>query len=158
MMKKNIIVSTITILTAGALLFGATSTFAETDDVQTFAQKLAQKLGIEESKVKTALTELHSERQAEIKKKVEERLNQLVTEGKLTREQKDKILAKQKELSEKREANKEALKNKTTEERKELMEKEREELKTWAKENGIDLQYLMGPMKRHKGMRFKMMR
>lgn len=155
-MKKKIIIPAITILTAGALFFGINSTLAQTEDGQTFASKLAAKLGLEESKVKSALDELHEERHTVMEQKAEERLSQLVTEGKLTKEQKDKILAKQKELYQMHDENKDELKDKTPQERKELMNKKREELEAWAKENGIDIKYLLNPLRGHGGMKWKL--
>ncbi len=54
-------------------------------------------------------------------------LDQLVKDGKITADQKSKLEAKQKELESARTA-------------------ERDALKQWASDNGIDMQYLMGPM------------
>jgi len=110
----------------------------------TFISKLAGKLGIDVDKIKTAFDDLFKEHQTEMQSKADERLSQAVTEGKITEAQKKLILEKQKELQEKRESNRETFQNMSEEERRTAMEKERTDLETWAKNNGIDLSYMMG--------------
>ncbi len=70
------------------------------------------------------------------------RLDQAVKDGKITQEQEDKIIAKQKELKAERDANKEAIKNKTEAERKAAMEAKKTELEKWAKDNNVPIEYL----------------
>ncbi len=70
----------------------------------------------------------------------EERLTQLAKEGKITEAQKTAILAELKTLKEK--YNLESLKDLTEEKRKAKMEDMMEELKAWAKEQGIDEKYV----------------
>ena len=105
-----------------------TTTTASTDDTtesQAFADKLAAKLGVDSSKVKTALDELKGERQAERKAKVSANLDQAVKDGVITSDQKQKIIDKQAEIQKQRDQNKSDMQN-------------------WAKENGIDLTKLRG--------------
>lgn len=80
-----------------------------------------------------------AEKQSEMQQKFEERLNQAVTDGKLTQEQANLIIAKKAEL----EAQRQNLQNGTPEENKEAMQEHRDELKQWAEDNNIPLQYFM---------------
>ena len=75
--------------------------------------------------------------------KQEERLSQLVTDGKITEDLKALILNKYKEIQAERESNKDSFRNLTPEERKAQMEEKKTELEAWANENGIDIKYLM---------------
>ncbi len=67
------------------------------------------------------------------------RLDELVTAGKITAEQKQLIINKQAELQKQRETNRDQSTGKTDAERKTAMETERAELEAWAKTNNIDL-------------------
>ncbi|MCX8008770.1 MAG: hypothetical protein N3A54_03625 [Patescibacteria group bacterium] len=107
-------------------------------------QKIADKFRLNKNDVQAVFDEHHKEMRAVMFARWEEKLSQLVNEGKITQAQKTLILNKMKELAEKREANKTAWQNKTREEIREQMRKEREELEQWAKNNGIDPQYLIG--------------
>ena len=60
-----------------------------------------------------------------MQKRLEDRLSQLVLDGKLNETQKQAILAKHKEMETQRGS-------------------KRQEMETWAKANGIDLQYVFG--------------
>jgi hypothetical protein len=71
----------------------------------------------------------------------------LVTDGKLTQAQADKINAKRTELKAAMDADRTAMDSKTDAERKAAMDTKKTELDTWLKDNGIDTQYaylLMG--------------
>ena len=70
-----------------------------------------------------------------------ERLDELIATDDLTEEQKAAILAKKAEM----ETEHEGLRNLSPEERRVAMEEHREETKTWAEENGIDLAQI-GPL------------
>jgi hypothetical protein len=104
-----------------------------------------------QSVIKADREEKHEARHAEHKQQMEERLTQAVKDGKITEEQKSKILAKHQEIADKREAERDAMKDKTREERKAAMDANREELKKWASDNGIDEKYLMGFGRGHHG-------
>lgn len=100
------------------------------------ASSLANKLNLEESTVSTALdsvrAEHQAERKAEMKTSYTEKLTQAVSDGKLTEEQKTLLLGKFDELQTKHEAIRSQ------------METLRTETETWAKDNNIDTEYLMG--------------
>lgn len=84
---------------------------------------LANKLGVDEASVETAMEEIREERKEERQAEFSENLQSLVESGELTQEQKVAIEEKTAELEAER-------------------EKQREELEAWAEENGIDLKYL----------------
>lgn len=140
---------------AGAGAVSAATNTPATDGPTALIDKIAQKFNLNRDEVKAVFDEEHQTREAEHEKKVEERLNQAVTDGKITSEQKDKIIAKLDELRSTREANREAMKDKTDEERKAAMKSERAALEKWATDNGVPMEYLrMGGMRGgpHTGM------
>ena len=142
----------------GTVLFGAVNTFAQTtasdqNPMSSLVQKIADKFGLNKDEVQAVFDENRQEHQARMQQRYEERLTQDVKDEKITEEQKQLILQKHKELSENRQSKMEEMKNMSVEERKTEMERERQELENWAKENGIDPQYLMGGFGPHKGFR-----
>ena len=148
-MDKKYYIAAAVLAIVGASIMGASAVSAQNADVrQNMIKSLAQKLGIEESKVQTAMEAIHTERQAEMQKKMEVNLTQAVKDGKITEAQKQLILKKHAEMKAERENWKESMQNLTPEQRKAAMEKKRAELQSWAKENGIDMsvfQLGMGP-------------
>ncbi len=129
---------------SGAGTFGVSNALAQVggDGEQSLIQELSQKLGIEESKVQSAFDQIHQEHKVKMQADYETRLNQLVSDGKITETQKQLILEKKKELESNRQSEMEKIKNMTPEERKSQMEAKRKELDDWAKQNGIDPEYL----------------
>lgn len=130
---------------SGFLFFGATAAQAqETNAVKTsLIQRIAQKFNLKEADVKTVFDQHHSERQAEMQKKVDEKLTQAVKDGKITEAQKQLIVAKHKEMQTQFESQKETMKDMTPEQRKTAMEAQKKSLQDWATQNNIDIQYLM---------------
>lgn len=114
-----------------------------------FIQKLIEKFNLNQEEVYNFLEEDREERRQEMQAHFEERLNQLVTDGKITETQKQAILSKKEELEQERAQNQE--------ERGEKREEHMEEMKKWAEENGIDLdifQEIMGNFRGEKGPGF----
>lgn len=107
-------------------------------------QKISQKFGLKEADVKAVFDQQHTEKQAQMQAKMDEKLAQLVKDGKITEAQKNLILAKHKEMQSNRQSKMEAMKNMTPEQRKAAMEQHKKELQDWATQNGIDSQYLFG--------------
>jgi hypothetical protein len=158
------------LLIAGALttigaagLAGNSMILAEsgTSGAESLVSKIAQKFNLKTEDVQAVFDEEKSTHEAERQAKMEEKLNQAVTDGKLTAEQKDKIIAKHKELQTQMEADREAMKDKTHDERHAAMEAKRTELEQWAKDNNIPLEYLHvihkhgGPGRGGHGMRLE---
>lgn len=143
-MKNKMYIAIASVALIGlATVVTVSSVFAqETGDTTTFVQKLAQKLGISEDKVKTAVDELHTERHVQMQAAYEKELQTYVDNGEITAAQKDLIVAKMKELQTNRQSKMESMQSMTREERRAAMEAERTALETWANENNIDMKYL----------------
>jgi hypothetical protein len=127
---------------AGMTGLGVASAASGSSSGDTIIDKIASKFNLNKDDVRAVFDEERSEREAEHQQKVEERLSKAVKEGKLTESQKVKIIAKLAELKAEREADRDAMKGKTTEECRAIMQQKREELRQWAKGNGISLTYL----------------
>lgn len=138
---------------AGASLFGAATSFAQgsTDEGTSLVQKIATKFGLSQSDVQAVFDEHREERHIKLQVRFDERLMQLVADGKITEEQKAKILEKFAELKEQK-VHREEFKNMTRDERKAAYKQKHEELKAWAEANGIDLEILTGAFGHGKGM------
>jgi hypothetical protein len=127
-------------LTAG-IVSAATTDSSGTDGMSSLVDKIATKFNLNKEEVKAVFDEDRASHQVEHAAKMEERLTQAVKDGKLTEDQKSKILAKLQELKDNRPDPSE-MKGKTRAERREAMEKHHAELETWAKENDIPMEYL----------------
>lgn len=118
----------------GAAVVGAQSNSSPGNSL---AQKIAQKFNLKESDVKAVIDEQHTEMEQQHKQKLEDRLTQNVKDGKITEEQKTKILAKLEELQKDREANREKMKSEDKTERRAFMNQKHAELTQWLKDNNI---------------------
>ena len=145
-MKHKILVPALVLTILSAGIFGTGKVVAESSqgNYPPIIQKLVQKFGLKENEVQVVFDEARKERQTQMQTKFEERLNQIVADGKLNEAQKQMILAKHKELAEKRGTKPENWQNMTPEQRRQYMETQRQELEAWAKQNNIDLQYFLG--------------
>jgi hypothetical protein len=131
-------------LGAGAILtiagMGAVS--AQGDDSNSIVDKLSSKFNLNKTEVQKVFDEEHATRAAEHKQKLEERLTQAVKDGKITEDQKGKILAKFDEEK----AFRDSLKDKSEDERKAAMKQHRLDMQQWAADNDIDLRMIhFGP-------------
>lgn len=146
-MKKIILPILVTTLVLGSGLFVTKYALAEGDGqghMSALVQKIADKFGLNVDDVQEVFNQDRQERQEEMRAKFEERLSDDVAGEVITEDQKQLILQKREELEAARQANMESMQDLSEEERRTAMETEREELKTWAEENGIDLKYIMG--------------
>lgn len=114
--NKKVLIPTIALGLAVSAGAGWAATRAANSNM---AQKLSEKLGIEQSTVSTALDSIKSERQAERQQEISESLDKAVSDGVITAEQKQAWLDKQTELEKQR-------------------EQERVEMQQWLTDNGID--------------------
>lgn len=165
-MKKGILIAISVFVLAGVLVVGVKAASAQTatSPMTNFVDQLAQKLGLEKSKVQTAVDSIHKDRQAKMQQTLETKLSQAVKDGKITDAQKKAIIAKLQELQNKHQADRENFKNLTQDQLKAEMEKrkaemtqERTNLENWAKQNNLDLSVLktygvFGPGMRGPGM------
>ena len=100
--------------------------------------------------VQSVFDENRAEHQQERKAKLENRLTKAVQNGKLTEDQKAKILAKIDENK----AFFESLKDMEPAERKTALDNHKKEMEAWAKENGIHNKWTMPGRGRHHGPEF----
>lgn len=127
-MKKNIIIPVLTLALATLVGVGAYTGLAAASNgngngPQADVSSLAEKLGVDESKVQEAFDQMHTERQAEREAQYSDNLDKAVADGKITAEQKQLILDKHDSIeTEKRQRG--------------------QEMRTWAEENGIDMEIL----------------
>lgn len=129
------------------LAHAATSTSTDTNPQQSLIDKLVSKFNLNKADVQKVFDEERSERDSEREAQTKTELDALVKDGKITQGQEDKLIAKAKEIQSQREANRDAMKDKTDAERKAAMDKERDSLKQWLSDNGIAREYgrfLMG--------------
>lgn len=146
--KKSLIVAGIVTSSLGltAAMVPNMASAAETSDGSSKASivdKIATKFNLNKDQVQQVFDQDRQEHEADRKAKLEERLTQAVSDGKITADQKQAILTKLDELQKQREANKDKFKDMTAAERKAAMEQERTDLQTWAKQNNIPMEYLM---------------
>ena len=143
LIKNKLLISTAAITIVVASVIGVTSALAQNNNGQhqSLIAELAQKLGIDQSKVQTAFDQIKQERQPQTETRYEVMLSQAIQNGKITDTQKQLILDKHKELVSKRQTN---WQNLTPRERKDELKKERQDLINWAKQNNIDPFYLWG--------------
>lgn len=118
------------------------ATNSSTDPQAGIVDKLSTTFNLDKNEVQKVFDQEHAEREAEMQKRIEDRLSQAVTDGKITEEQKQKILAKHAELKAAMETEHETLKDKTPEERRTFMEQKHEELKKWAEDNDIPKEFM----------------
>jgi hypothetical protein len=131
-MNKKIVISVLTLALAGSAIMAVRTSAQGIFSGDNFISTLAQKFGKSEDEVKTVFDEVRNERQAEMQTQQEDRLTQAVTDGNLTEDQKQLILAKKAELQTERQADRQ------------MRQTHQQELKTWADDLGIDTQYLFG--------------
>lgn len=124
-------------IVAGSMLAVSAANAQTGGDSDERASGFAERFSLDESEVKSYFLEKHEARQADREEKHVEHLASLVEEGTLTQEQADALSTKKTEMHEAREALRDQ--DLTREEMKEQMEASRDEFKTWAEEQGIDL-------------------
>lgn len=124
---------------AGVPLVASADTSSTQSGGTSIVDKIATKFNLNKSDVQKVFDEDRAAHQAEHEQKFKDRLAQLVKDGKISQAQADKIQAKHDEIK----TYMESLKDKTPSERHAAMKTKMDELKQWAKDNGIDEQYLM---------------
>lgn len=137
-LKKSLLAvgaaSAIGLASAAGVVSAAANTSARTDLVD----KIAQRFSLNRDDVQKVFDENRATHEAEMQQNMQDRLTQAVKDGKITEDQKAKILAKADEMK----TFMDTLKDKTAEERKTAMENKRNELEQWAKDNNIPIQYV----------------
>ena len=141
-MNKKIIIPAVSIALLGSVVtYGLTSVKAETNTPTEFpplVQKLISKFNLNKDEVSKIMEQDRSERQAEMQKRFEEKLTELVKTEKLTENQKTALISKHNEMK----ANKQNIREMTREERQNKMQEEKSKYEEWSKSQGIDLSLL----------------
>ena len=142
-MNKKALMSLIAVgvIASGLVL---NTTLAKADEKSGFSDivsRIAEKFNLEEEEVQAVFDSVHDEHMQEMKAKFEDRLSNLVDEGKLTEEQKQALIAKHQEM----ELNLPKPGEEASEDLHAQMKARHEEFRAWAEEEGIDLS-LIGPM------------
>ena len=151
MKNKKILLSLLTVgVIASGVLFKTADVFADDNGVYSdIVSRISQKFGLQESEVQAVFDSVRDEHKEEAKQHFEDNLTSLVSEGKITEDQKNALIQKHTEM----ETNREDLSDLSHEERHQKMEQNRLEFENWAKEQGIDLS-LIHPMKMGRGEGF----
>jgi len=126
-MKKAILISAITVgvLSLIGVLAVNRARADESFDYPPIIQKLVERFNLNTEEVQQVFDEVREERQEQGRARFEERLNQAVSDGRITEAQKEAILAKHAEMQ----AN---------------QANHRQEMQAWAEENGIDWPLFLG--------------
>lgn len=132
-------------------LVSAATTSTTSSGNTSLVDKIAQRFNLKSADVQAVFDEDRATHEADRQARVEKDLTQAVTDGKITSEQKDKIIAKQKELQTQRETDRTSMDSKTRAERKAAMDAKKTELDQWAKDNGIPTEFLRYVMGDHGG-------
>ncbi len=142
--SKTLIVSTFLVVSLLMVGFLSTSSITAADAAAypTIIERLSSKFNLNKDDVQGVFEEVRDEHQAQMYASWADRLDDLVSEGKITEEQKQAILDKQNEIHDQIEALKNQ--NLTPEERKTKAKEIHDALVNWANEKGIDLA-LIGP-------------
>jgi flagellar biosynthesis GTPase FlhF len=141
-MKKGLIAALAigTLMAVGVLSIGQVR--AEEVQPQPIWQRIAERFGLNKDEVQTVFEESRGQRGEQAQVRQEERLNQAVSEGVLSEDQKQALQTKHEEMRQEREVNREAHKT---------------EMDQWFSDNGIDHQAMMehigGPGPRQGGGR-----
>lgn len=147
-MRKNIVIAGIatavgvTGLTGFTVANAATERNGSADHRTSLIQAVATKFNLKEADVQSVFNAQHEKMEAEREAEVKAKIAQLVSDGKITQAQADKIIAKRAELKAEHEAERAANPDMTREEMRAERSAHRTELEAWAKENGIDSDYL----------------
>lgn len=127
-MKNKKMIAAGLIAAFGLAVLTSSQVFAQSDPnenrMNTIVARIAQKFDLNESDVQAVFEAERKDRQTEMQKRFADRLADLVTQGKLTENQKTLLLEKHKEIQAKKQGS-------------------RGEFAKWAKDNGIELENLM---------------
>jgi polyhydroxyalkanoate synthesis regulator phasin len=141
-MKKKLIIPVLGLALVGLVGYGTIRAYADysSSRYSTVIQKLVERFGLNEEEVKDVFEEVREEHHTQVQTDFEDWLSEAVTSGDLTEEQKQLILEKHEELK----SDKESFQDMTREEMYQAMLDRKTELKSWAEENEIDLEYFYG--------------
>ncbi len=152
MQKRKMIIPALVLGVATVVGVSSFSNVSANEESQysPIVQRIAEKFSLNQDDVEQVFEDGREEHRAEMKKNREERLSELVSEGKLTEDQKNALIAKQEENRVKSEERRNEFQNLSREERQAKMKESREtnkaEMEKFAEEQGIDLKELHSEM------------
>lgn len=142
MKVRKSVVAASAIALLGLTALHAAPTYAASNSTG-LIDRLVERFSLNRDEVQTVFNEHRASMTAQHEQAMKDQLAQAVTDGKITQAQADLITAKHSELK----TFMESLKDKTMEESREAMKTKMDELKQWAEDNDIPLQYLHVGMK-----------
>lgn len=139
-LKNKLVLGFLALMFLGASTLGVVEIYAQSSQgtYPSIVQRLADRFHLNADDVKAVFDQNHQDKMGQRQQKLEDRLSQAVKDGKITEDQKQKILAKIKDLQANQQAFRDSLKNMTPDQRKAALQKQRDELNAWAQQNGID--------------------
>jgi hypothetical protein len=140
-MNKKLLLPILLFTVVGVGAVTATPSFAQgtVASQESLVQMIADKFHLPVSDVQGVFDQHRTTREANQQVRLDEKLSQLVKNGKITDMQKTAILAKAKELEDNRQANLQKHKSMTLEQKKEARKQEMAALQSWATSNGLQL-------------------
>lgn len=123
-------------ITASGIVSAATP--GSSGSTPSLVDAIASKFHLNKSDVQAVVDQNRAQHQAERQQKYEDRLTKAVSDGKLTSTQKTQLLAQENDLI----SYMQSIKDKSPQERHQLMKTKLDDLKTWAQQNNIPAQYL----------------
>lgn len=160
MIKKHILsaflvaVVGLTPMVTGLPAYAAGQMSAHQNFWDSFVQFFAQRFHLDSNQVKAAVTDFRAQHKQQVMQNVQNReksrLDSLVSQGKITGDEEQKILNELNVLAQK--YNKQALQNMTPQQKRQQFRQERQDLQDWAKANNIDLGLIMPHFGMGRGM------
>lgn len=155
MTKKTLLIPvSALVLTMGVIYAAPSMVSAQVSDssIPPLAQRIAERFKLNPEEVQQVFSEYKDEMHAEHEARMLDKFDQLVSEGKITEDQRNAIVDKLTTLREEHDS--QAWQSLSKEERRKKMESKHEELKAWAEAQGIELDVIMPKvMMHHKGPR-----
>lgn len=117
--------------------------FGPSDSQDSMVKELATQLGVSEDKVKSAMDTIHKKHEQEHEQKMQEKLDSLVSQGKITKDQETAFLAKLADQKKQMDAIHTDT-SLTDEQRHEKMKTLHDEFQKWLTDQGLDKVGIMG--------------
>ena len=149
-----VILPVVAVATAGAIAIGSVSAASITgtsNPMSNLVNAIAAKFNLNPADVQQVFNDQRTQMQVKMQQKQTDRISQAVTDGKLTQDQANKIIAKKAELEVQAATFKASLQGKTKAEIQAAMKTQMDSLKQWATDNNIPLQYLIMSKGRFRG-------
>lgn len=154
-MKSKIVIPVLALVVTSSLLITTpTTVHAQTtnnnNSFSELVQMIAQKFNLDQAQVQGVFDQYKTQHQIKKIDNWNSKLDQDIKDGKITQAQKQLIISKRQELQN----NRPDFKNLTSDQKKAAVKQQKTDLENWAKQNNIDIKYLIGRnMRSGRGMR-----